>query len=161
MKLLLILLLLSSQAFAQQDQIVVDGALGILGNEGSSLSQVKFAKIGLQEDVWDALKQRFNVGQWLDSRGNGRSNSTFAGYQIGFEVSNDVLQSSIFGGPSVISNPDVALGGIVQFNETIFFGIKDKDSNSMGVAYNHFSSGGLEMPNLGRDFLGLEIKFPF
>jgi hypothetical protein len=148
-------------AYGQSDQIIVDGGLGILNTEGSGLSQVKFAKFGLQEDLWGALKQRFNAGVWLDSRGDGHSSSTFSGYQLGFEVSNEVLQASIFSGPNLISSPDVALGGMFQMNESIFLGIKDSDCNSIGIVYNHFSSAGIEQPNLGKDFLGLEIKFPF
>lgn len=153
--------LLISSAYADQDQIVTDVGLGSFGTKGSSLSQDKFAKIGWQEDVWYSLKHRFNVGGWIDSRGVGYYSSAFCGYQLGFEVTNETLQASIFSGPTIISSPDNALGGIVQFNESIFFGIVDKDRDSIGVAYNHFSSAGLEMPNLGRDFLGLEIKFPF
>lgn len=143
------------------DSLVLDAGLGVFSTEGYSISQVKFAKIALQEDLWYALKQRFSVGGWLDARGDGRQDSGFAGYQIGFEVANDVFESNIFAGPSAISTPDVALGGYLQFNESIFFGIKDKGGNSIGLDYNHFSSAGLEMPNLGRDFMALQIKFPF
>lgn len=159
--LVLYLVFISSMAYAQDDQYVIDVGLGTFGTEGSSLSQVKFAKMGIQEDLWYALKQRFNGGGWLDSRGDGRTGSAFAGYQLGYEVSNSAFQASVFSGPCLITSPDSALGGIVQFNETIFFGIVDKDYDSIGVVYNHFSSAGLETPNLGRDFIGLEIKFPF
>lgn len=160
-KLTIALLFISSLAYAQNDQVVVDAGLGEFGTRGSSLSQVKFAKIGLQEDLWYSLKQRFNTGGWLDSRGSGYSSSALIGYQLGFEVKNDIFESSIFSGPTIISNQDSSLGGRIQFNESLFFGIVDKDSDSIGIAYNHFSSAGLEMPNLGRDFIGLEIKFPF
>jgi len=154
-------LLFSSQVYAAQDQIVVDGGLGVFGTEGSSLSQVKFGKVGIQEDLWYNLKQRFNTGMWLDDRGGGRKSSGFGGYQVGYEVTNDVLQASIWSGPTLISSPDIALGGYFQFNETLYLGIVDKDRNSIGIAYNHFSSAGIETPNLGNDFIGLEIKFPF
>jgi hypothetical protein len=154
-------LFMTKVANAQQDQVVVDGGLGALGTKGDSLPQVKFAKVGVEEDLWYSLKQRFNVGEWLDSRGSDYSNSSFAGYQLGFEVKNDVLECSLFSGPSLITSPDNALGGILQFNETLFLGVVDKNDETIGVAYNHFSSAGLYTPNLGRDFLGLEIKFPF
>jgi len=137
----------------------LDAGLGIFNTEGSNLSQVKFGKLGLQEDLWYNLKQRFNVGAWLDSRGGGYTNSAFAGYQVGFQVDNQDYEGSIFFGPSLITNQDIALGGPMQFNASIFFGIKDNGGNTIGFAYNHFSSGGLEMPNLGRDVGGLEIKF--
>ena len=161
MKLLLILLLFSSQAFAQQDQLVVDVGLGQFGSRGSSLSQDKFVKFGWQEDLWYVLKQRINLGAWEDTRGSGYNSAVFTGYQIGFEVTNDVLQGSVWTGPTILSSTDQVLGGYLQFNETIFFGIVDKDRNAIGFAYNHFSSGFLSTPNLGRDYLGIQIKCPF
>jgi hypothetical protein len=150
-----------STAYAHDDQYVMDAGLGSFGTEGSSLSQVKFLKVGIQEDLWEGLKQRFNGGAWLDSRGDGRTNSLFTSYQLGFEVSNNIFQASVFSGPALISSPDSDLGGIFQFNETIFLGIVDKDYDSIGVSWNHLSSAGLEQPNQGKDFLCLEIKFPF
>ena len=148
-------------AYADQDSIVTDVGVGEFGTKGSSLSQVKFAKVGWQEDLWYNLKQRMNAGGWIDTRELGYSSSAFAGYQLGFEVKNSVFEASVFSGPTLISSPDNALGGIFQLNETLFFGIVDKDDNTIGIVYNHFSSAGLEMPNLGRDFMGIEIKFPF
>lgn len=148
-------------AMAQDDQIVIDGALGILGSSGDTPVDVKFARLGVEEDLWYTLKQRFNVGGWTDNRGEGYSSSAFGGYQLGFEVRNSVLEASIFSGPTLISTPDVALGGRFQFNETVFLGVVDVDGNTIGMAYNHFSSAGLETPNWGKDFVGIEIKFPF
>lgn len=143
------------------DQLVTDAGLGILGSRGSSLSQDKFAKIGVQEELVGPFNERFNVGGWEDSRGVGYTSAAFGGYQVGYEVSNDIFQSSIWTGPSLITSTDGNLGGVLQFNETIFFGIVNKDHDSIGIAYNHFSSAGIEMPNFGRDYIGLEIKFPF
>ena len=152
---------LSSLAYATPDQLVLDAGLGVFNSKGSSLSQNKFAKIGYQEDIWYNLKQRFNIGAWLDTRGPGYSNSAFGGYQLGFEVENSIFDSSIFAGPSLITTPDQQLGGILQFNESIYFGIKDDNYDTIGIALNHFSSAGLEMPNQGENFLCVEIKMPF
>lgn len=157
---MVLVLLLPANAYCADD-VFIDAGLGTFSTEGTSLSQVKFAKVGVQEDIWYALKQRFNGGGWMDTRGNGHTSSAFAGYQLGFAVPNDTFEMSIFSGPTLISSPDVALGGVFQFNETIFFGIRDKDNESIGIAYNHFSSAGIESPNIGRDFMCLEIKFPF
>jgi hypothetical protein len=156
---ILIGLLISSTAFA--DEVVMDVGLGALNSRNDNISQVKMAKVGVQEDVWYNLKQRFNVGGWTDARGQDFSGSAFAGYQLGFVVRNDVFEASIFSGPTVISSTDALLGGHFQFNETLFLGIVDKNDNAIGLAWNHFSSAGIEMPNYGRDFAGLEIKFPF
>jgi len=151
----------TNYAKAEDDKFLINSGLGVFSTEGHSISQVKMLEMGIQEDLWYTLKQRLNGGAWLDARGDGRHNSTFAGYQLGFEVTNDVVQASIFSGPTLISTPDSALGGPFQFNETIFFGIVDKQHDSIGITYNHFSSAGLEMPNQGKDFMGLGIKFPF
>lgn len=159
--LLIFLLFFFLASYAHADQVVIDAGLGAFGTRGENVAQNKFAKIGIEEDLWYVIKQRFNGGLWLDSTGSGYKNSLFTGYQGGFEVTNDVLQASVWTGPSLITSPDEALGGILQFNETVFLGIVDKDKNSIGVAWNHFSSGSLETPNLGRDYLSLEIKFPF
>lgn len=144
-----------------QDEMFLDAGLGAFSTEGHSLSQVKFIKAGVQEDIWDTFEHKMNVGGWLDSRGEGRTSSAFIGYQIGFDVRNDILEVSVWSGPTLISSTDAALGGNFQFNETIFFGVRDKHDNVIGMAYNHFSSAGLEMPNMGKDFMCLEIKFPF
>lgn len=159
--LILLMFAFSIQSYAQDDQWAIDGGLGVFSTQGTSLSDVKFAKVGIQEDIWDAFKQRVSVGGWLDSRGSGYSGSAFGGYQLGFEVNNSVFQGGIFTGPTLISTTDKDLGGIFQFNDSINFGIKDDRGNVIGIVYNHFSSAGLESPNLGKDFMGLEIKFPF
>jgi hypothetical protein len=80
---------------------------------------------------------------------------------LGFDVENETFEASVFSGPTLITSPDIYLGGPLQFNESIYLGIKDKREESIGFAYNHFSSAGIEMPNIGRDFAGLEIKFKF
>lgn len=152
---------LACRAEAHGDELVIDGGIGVLNSAKSSLSETKFAKFGLEEPVWYALKQRFSIGLWLDNKGQGRTGSAFAGYQLGFQVTSDALEASVWSGPTLITTPDVYLGGPLQFNETLFLGIHDKAGQTIGVAYNHFSSAGLEMPNIGRDFFGLEIRFKF
>jgi hypothetical protein len=156
-------LLIAVPAYAKNgaDEFFIDAGLGTFSTEGHSLADVKFAKIGIQEDVWYALKQRFNVGAWLDKR-VGAADAGFVGYQLGFDVKNELFEMGIFSGPSLISATDSSLGGYFQFNETVFVGIRDpKSDDAIGVSYNHFSSAGLEMPNQGKDFMCLEIKFPF
>jgi len=146
---------------SEASELAIDGGVGVFNSGKNSLSESKFLRFGLEEPVWYALKQRFNLGFWLDDKGHGRASSGFAGYQIGFEVTADTLEASVWSGPALITTPDIYLGGPLQFNETIFLGIHDKAGETLGVAYNHFSSAGIEMPNIGRDFLGLEIRFKF
>ena len=157
------MLFISGSALAgARDDVFLELGLGSFSTEGKSVSQVKFGKVGVQEELWDSFKHRLNAGVWLDNRGVGHTNSAFTSYQLGFDVQNSLLEMAIFSGPALISSTDTSLGGYFQFNETLYFGIRDpRSNNSIGVSYNHFSSAGLESPNQGRDFIGLEIKFPF
>lgn len=159
MKSLILLSLIMFSTTCLAEEMVIDAGLGVLNSKGYSLSQNKFTKIGLENNLWYALKQRINTGLWLDSRSDEYKSSAFGGYQLGFEVRNDTLIASIWSGPTLISSPDQQLGGMIQFNETIFLGITDKMGETIGIAYNHLSSAGLEIPNQGRDYVGLEIKF--
>jgi hypothetical protein len=152
----------SREALADNDSaFVLDTGLGIFNTQGDSVSQVKLLKFGYEETLWSNVKNRYNAGAWLDTRGNGYNSSAFIDYQLGFDVNNKVFDMSIWTGPALITSPDAELGGMFQFNETLFFGIIDRDKNTIGVSYNHFSSAGLEFPNQGKDFLSFGIRASF
>lgn len=152
-------ILTSYTAHAQEDQTIVDGGIGVFNSAKKSLSETKTFSLGVQEDLWGPLKQRATGGFWLDNSGNGKKDSLFAAGQLGFEVNNNGWLLGIFSGPALISSPDVLLGGPVQFMDDIHLGIQDKGSNYIGFFYRHFSSAGLEMPNIGRDMIGIELRF--
>jgi len=149
-------MLFSTLSYAQEDQTVIDIGVGISNSSGT-----RMGVIGLQEDLWGPIKQRFMVGGWLDNSGNGNSSSPLMGYQLGFEVNNNGLVMGVFSGPTWIGVPDQLLGGMFQFMSDIHLGIQDLHSNYIGVMYRHISSAGIESPNLGRDVIGLEIRYPF
>jgi hypothetical protein len=155
----LVLLLLCSTAYAQDDQWVWNLGIGAFNSSKNSLSETKILTLGIQEDLWGPLKQRGTVGGWLDDAGNGRSGSALISGQLGFEVDRDGTVASVFFGPCLIGSPDIYLGGPFQFMTDLHLGIQDRDFNYIGIFYRHGSSGGLEMPNVGRDFVGLEIRF--
>lgn len=157
--LLLIIFIFSFSSYAQEDQIVLDGGLGIFHSGERGLSETKLFSLGVQEDLWGPLKDRAIVGGWIDVTGAGKSSSAFAGGQLGFEVNRDGLVAGIFSGPTIISSPDVLLGGHFQFMDDLHLGIQDEHDNYFGVFYRHLSSAGLEMPNIGRDVIGIEIRF--
>jgi hypothetical protein len=145
----LILLFLSTLAYAQQDQIVVDGGVGVFNSGKNSLSETKILTIGEQEDLWNALKMRGIVGGWLDNAGGGKKDS----------VNDNGLIGGIFSGPALISSPDVLLGSNFEFMDDLHLGIQDKDSNYIGVYYRHLSDAGLSSVNIGRDVIGIELRF--
>lgn len=156
--LILALILLPSLCFA--DDTVLDGGMGVFHSADKGLSETKMLTLGVQEDLWGPLKDRATVGGWLDTTGNGKSSSALASGQLGFEVSSaNGIVGGIFVGPALISNTDILLGGHFQFMDDLHLGIADVHGNYIGIIYRHLSSAGLEMPNIGRDVFGLEIRF--
>jgi hypothetical protein len=152
---------ISTIALAGDDQMFLDGGVGVFNSGKKSLSETKFVSIGNQEDLWGPFKDRVSLGGWLDNAGGGRSSSALVAGQLGFEVNSNGLVGSLFSGPALISTPDVLLGGHFQFQDNINLGIQDKSGNYIGVEYKHLSSAGLEMPNIGRDSIGLELRMPW
>jgi len=148
-----------SIAYAQQDQNLIDGGVGVFNSGKNSLSETKMLTLGVQEDLYGAFKDRAIVGGWLDSAGDGKSSSGLIAGQLGFEVNRDGLIGGVFSGPCVISNTDELLGGHLQFMDDLHLGIQDRDNNYIGVMYRHISSASLSTPNIGRDIIGIELRF--
>lgn len=158
---LVVIAILGFISIAYADSVSIDTSIGVFNSGKRSLSESKLLRFGVEEYVWYNFKEKVNTGFWLDNAGDGRTGSAFISYQLGFNVHNSVFEMSLYTGPALISSSDIYLGGHFQFNDTAYFGICDVEGNSIGVSYNHFSSAGLEVPNIGRDFVGAEIKFPF
>lgn len=140
----------------------IDASLGVFGNGRPSPANVKYAEIGHLDPIGLGFFNQYSGGGWIQvQEGDGRKSSGFVSDQFGLQVENGIV-ARIATGPSLISTPDSYLGGHFQFHETIFLGIRDNgNGNQIGFAYQHFSSAGLEMPNMGRDFGGIELSFPF
>ena len=99
-------------------------------------------------------------GGWIDNAGNGKTGSALVSGQIGFEVNRDGTLFGAFTGPCLISNPDqVLLGGYFEFMDDLHLGIQDRQGNYFGIMYRHISDAGLTRVNVGRDIIGLEMRF--
>lgn len=158
-KLVFSLLLFSSVAWADQDQYVLDGGVGVFHSADHGLSEMKMLTFSVQETLWGPLKQRAVVGGWIDNV-PGRSGSFLASGQLGFEVNSNGLVGSIFTGPAIISSPDnVLLGGYFEFMDDLHLGIQDRDNNYIGVMYRHISDAGLTPVNIGRDMICIELRW--
>lgn len=142
------------------DEIYLTGAVGVFNSGKSSLSESKYMNIGYRSDLgW--FKQGFEGGAWID-RVPGRNGSLYGAYQLGYEVvTHDGLIARIMTGPALISTTDEYLGGHFQFKDNIYLGVKDDEGRTIGINYNHLSSAGIETPNQGRDFLGVEVGVRF
>lgn len=158
-KLLLLLLFMSSVAYADPDQYILDGGVGVFHSADHGLSEMKTITLGVQETLWGPLKDRAIVGGWIDNVA-GRSGSALVSGQIGYEVNSNGLVGSIFTGPAVISSPDnVLLGGYFEFMDDFHLGLQDRDGSYIGVMFRHISDAGLTPVNIGRDMIGVELRF--
>lgn len=157
-RLIILLSFLCSVAYAQDDQVILDGGLGILHSGEIGPQETKMLTLGLQETIYESLKDRITGGGWIDNYGDGKRSSALLSTQIGWEVNRNGFVMGLFTGPSVISSPDALLGGTLEFMEDLHLGIQDHN-DYIGVMYRHLSSAGIYSPNIGRDVIGLEIRF--
>jgi Lipid A 3-O-deacylase (PagL) len=143
---------------AKADEVYLTGAVGVFNSGKSSLSETKYTAAGYRTSLgW--FKQDLELGGWID-RVPGRSGSAYSAYQVGWEVDGPMIMR-VMTGPAFISTTDEYLGGHFQLKDDFYLGIKDTEGRTMGVKYNHISSAGIETPNIGRDFFGLEIGLSF
>lgn len=135
-------------------------AIGVFNSGKDSHAECKFVNVGHREDIGFGLTEQYEVGGWTDSAGNGRSGSAYTAYQLGVQTDGPVY-ARVMTGPALITSPDSYLGGVFQFTEDFYIGLKGSNGNTVGIKYKHISSAGLEQPNVGRDFAGFEVGIPF
>jgi len=155
--LLVLCLLLSTNALADSTG-ALDVGLGVFNSGKQSLSETKMASYTEQTSISDAFRLRATGGFWVDVT-QGKSSSGFAAGQLGYEVNSKGTVLGAFTGPALITNTDVLLGGHFQFMDEFHLGLQDEGKSYIGVFYRHLSSAGLEMPNIGRDLVGIELRF--
>ncbi len=134
--------------------------VGVFNSGKKSLAETKLVNIGHREYGPGGLCFQYEGGGWVDSVGQGRSGSAYGALQVGVEAGDTVI-ARVVTGPALISSPDEYLGGIFQFSEDFFMGIRGNSESTVGIKYKHFSSAGLEQPNVGRDFMGVEAAIHF
>lgn len=132
------------------------------GKGVSNSSHSDLISIGFRDKLFDVFVYQYEGGIWLDPSGGGRKTSAILGASLGIEVkSGDLVFRSVHG-PSFISTPDAYIGGYFpNFNHDVYLGLRDKNDYSVGVSYKHVSNAGLMPPNLGRDFVSVDIGIPW
>lgn len=141
--------------------MIFDLGIGIFNSASQSPTETKYFTFSFQENLWKCFKLRESTGLWIDNTGLGRNSSGFISAQAGVEIDNNGWVASVFTGPAFMTTPDVMLGSYLEFYHTLSFGLHDKDYNYIGMVYHHLSNASISSYNLGRDLLGLELKFPF
>lgn len=158
------LLILACTLFLIVDDSYADdyatAAIGIANSGKDSHAETKFVNAGHRDNLFLGLSYQFEVGGWVDIRGNGRKSSGYGAYQIGVETDGPTF-ARVMTGPALITTPDVYLGGAFQFTEDFFLGLRGDNRNTVGLLYKHISSAGIEQPNVGRDLAGVQVSIPF
>lgn len=135
-------------------------AVGIADSGKNSHAETKFVNVGHRADLPFGLTYQVEGGGWVDIAGGGRKSSGYGATQVGVQTDGPVV-ARVMTGPAIITSPDVYLGGNFQFTEDFYIGIKGPNQNTVGIMYKHFSSAGIEQPNVGRDLAGVQVGIPF
>lgn len=133
--------------------------LGILN---SNKAETRHLAVGVRNQFVSVIDSQLEVGGWADRRTDlNRSSSAYGQYSLGVTVKNSVFYLQAFGGIAAITNTDAFLGGnFPQFVQDIGFGFNDDRGVKIGASFKHMSSAGIYNPNMGRDFLSLELSIP-
>ena len=98
---------------------------------------------------------QYNAGGW-----DGPNKSSLVGIARGLQWNNKNTRVRLSTGGSFISDTSNRLSTSFQFYEQ--FMIEHKSGNStVALSYRHWSNAYMKLPNLGMDFLGLQVKTRF
>lgn len=154
----LLLLLISSTAIAGPT-LKIGGCID--EDQVISLFNNKFAAIGYQNHIKNTIfDYQIEGGYFADATKGILQQTLFAGPSIGLSIENSGHYTKVFFGPSIVSHTDERLSIPFEFNADFEFGFQDSRGVGMGIGFKHMSSAGLGSPNLGRDFLYLQISLP-
>lgn len=146
-------------SIAKADETFLSYGLGAGKSALNSQAETKQFDFGYREDLFQGISWQYKAGLWADgSFDPNRKTSGFASTGPQFTVSVLPLELRTGWGISGITTTDSYLGGHFQFNGEIYLGLRDNKGNGIGVEYQHFSSAGLETPNVGRDFVILQLS---
>lgn len=158
-----VLLLWAGAAHAGQGPFARFG-IGMKTQESKSHGDVKTFNLGYQGEFGGALSlldYKWEAGGWIDNVRKGRKHGGFVSGSVGVEPRIGAFYANAFVGLAAISPTDAMLGSVYQFVEDFGFGVGDQRKVRVGLNYKHISNAGIKMPNRGRDFLTLQVQFPW
>lgn len=95
---------------------------------------------------------QYNVGAW-----DGRREAQVLGVAKGLQWRFGSSEVRLSTGGSLISETNSRLGSVFEFYEQLMF--KQRIASlDIAVSYRHWSNANLKSPNLGMDFLGLQLE---
>lgn len=162
--LVLLAMLVSVNAYAKNEfkpQSYVKYGVGVFSSAKDSNVEVKTVAVGRQAPLGSWFIWQWELGVWSDSRQDiGRASSGIASVSMGINVDAGYFYCQSLWGIAGITTPDAYLGAPAQFHQDLSCGIKNRQGMSFGPNYSHDSSGGIFMPNVGRDFGTIRLAIP-
>lgn len=125
-------------------------------------TEAKLLSFEASNELGSLLRHKLSLGAWFDPHPEfSRTSAAFGAYSVGLRVEAGYLYLENYFGLALISSTDSMLSSTFEFTEEVGAGIKDNKGRFLGIEYRHFSNGGLQLPNKGRDFVlintGVEI----
>lgn len=159
MKFILASLILLS-TLAQADEAFVGFGVGVFNSALYHTGEVKVGQVGYRKDIFNGIYWQAKLGFFGDGSGDPtRNSSLYASTGPGLLIDLKPIEMRAGYGIAAISTPDSYLGGrFPQFQGEFYVGVRDHRGNGMGLQYEHISSAGLVTPNMGRDFLILQLS---
>lgn len=146
---------------ANADETYIMYGVGIGHSAEYGATETKVLGMGFRDDLFLGLHYQLEAGYFNDIVGGGRKSSGWAGLSVGVQVKAYPLTLRSMVGPAYLTTIDSYLGGHYQFNHDFFVGIHDKSGKSIGASYKHLSSAGIYQPNVGRDFVVIQVGLPW
>lgn len=150
--------LLLSEA-VQSDELDFGLGLGVGKSAVNSSVETRVYQGAYIWDLYDGFYTKGKLGYYSDTSGDPfRKSSIFGSWGLGLMVDLAPVEIRVGYGVGGILTPDSYLGGrFPQFNGDLYLGLRDGNGSCIGFSYNHISSASILYPNIGRDFIVLEI----
>ena len=154
----LLLLFTASRSHAQE--VFLDYGLGVFGSAKESPAEIKTIGLGYRGEFYNGFYWQLKTEYWVGGPSDlGRNGGFYIATGPTVLVDLKPVEVRLGAGFGAISNPDDYLGGsFPQFNEELYFGVRDKYGKGVGLRLEHVSSAGIYQPNRGREFVTLEIS---
>lgn len=115
--------------------------------------------VGIEENLQGKFRARHSLGLILDSE---NQNGALASTQFGVLAHlTDQVFVGVFMGVAVLTHTDRVLGGNFQFIHDLELGTRSSQeiNSTISLNFKHISNAGIKKPNLGRNLLGIRLRF--
>ena len=154
------LILLIACTPTHADEAFVGYGIGIFNDASYNVGQMKVGDLGYRHFLFDGVYWQNKVGYWGEGSPDlSRSSSGFISSGLGLEMDLQPFELRSGYGLAAITSPDSQLGAVFpQFNGDLYAGFRDKKGDGIGLEYNHISCASFCSPNLGRDFIMIQLS---